>query len=217
VTTPADLVREACGLLAGYMGTLERLVAEPATRGGTGSTGYVSVRVAETPEPWNAPAGRALMDAHEGARRLEAVLRYALHGHPGQRRGGSTGNTLAALDAIPRLAAGLDTDAEALAARIVERWVNEARSVPAIDEAQRWRYVQGRRCPYCKCGSLKVALDARNQPAGRVECHSHPSVGCRDGNGRRPAATMGTSGRGEPELRWDDGLTETVPDLTVET
>jgi hypothetical protein len=27
---------------------------------------------------------------------------------------------------------------------------------------------------------------------------------------------MGTSDRGEPELRWDDGLTETVPDLTVE-
>jgi hypothetical protein len=213
LTTPADLVREACGLLAGYMGTLERLVAEPATRAGTGSTSYVSVRVAETPEPWNAPAGRALMDAHEGARRLEAVLRYALNGHPGQRRGGSTGNTLAALDAIPRLAAGLDADAEALAARIVERWVNEARSVPAIDEAQRWRYVRGRACPYCGCWTLKVLLDAAGRPAGHVECHSHPSVRCADGNGLRPAAAMGTDERGRAALMWADGRVETAPDL----
>ena len=30
---PADLVREACTLLAGYMDVLERLVAEPSAEG----------------------------------------------------------------------------------------------------------------------------------------------------------------------------------------
>jgi hypothetical protein len=203
-------VREACGLLAGYMGTLERLVAEPAARG---DAGYMNARVAEVPEPWNAPAGRALMDAHEGTRRLEAVLRYTLNGHPGQRRGGSAGNTRAALDAIPRLAAGLDEDAEAAAARIVEQWADEARAVPGIDEAQRWRYVRGRYCPYCRCAALQVLLDAAGRPTSHVECHSHPSVRCADENGRRPAADMGTDDRGVPCLRWNDGRVETAPDL----
>jgi hypothetical protein len=211
LATPADLVREACDLLAGYMTILERLVAEPAVRDAT--AGYTAVRLAETPEPWNAPAGRALMDAHEGARRLEAALRYVQSGHPGPRRGGSPGNTMAALAAIPKLAAGLDEDGEAAAARLVERWVSQARAVPAIDEAQQWRYVPGRRCPYCTLYTLKVLLDDRGRPAGRIECHSHPSVACRDGNGMRPSAAMGTNDRGVPELQWADGLTETAPDL----
>jgi hypothetical protein len=105
LATPADLVREACGQLFSLMGTLEELVAEPAST--QNAAVGMSPRPADTPEPWDASVGRALMDGHEGVRRLEAVLRYTLNGHPGQRRGGSTGNTLAALDAIPKLAAGL--------------------------------------------------------------------------------------------------------------
>lgn len=213
MATPADLVREACDLLAGYMGTLELLVAEPATPDGPAG---ITFRHAETPEPWHAPTGRALMDAHEGVRRLEAVLRYALNGHPGQRRGGSTGNTMDALAVIPRLAAGLDEDAEASAARVLERWVNEARSVPAIDEAQQWRHLRGRACPYCKLRTtLKVLLDARRRPTDHVECRAARSVCCFDANGRRPVATISTDARGVPQLEWADGLIETVPGLDV--
>src|SRR6478752_1967420 len=131
------------------MGTLELLIAEPSAA--QNAAVGMSPRPADTPEPWDATVGRALMDGHEGVRRLEAVLRYTLNGHPGQRRGGSTGNTTAALAAIPRLAAGLTEDDEAVAARIIERWVNAARAVAAIDEAERWRPVPSRACPYCRC------------------------------------------------------------------
>ncbi len=205
---PVDLVREACVLLASYLPVLERLVAEPSST--ANAAAGMSPRPPDSPEPWNAPAGRALMDAHEGTRRLEAALRYAVTGHPGSRRGGSPGNTAAALAAIPKLAAGLDKDAEAAAVRILDRWANEARAVRAIDEAQQWRSLRSRPCPHCRCYFLKVLLDAAGRPSGHVECFT---VGCQDGTGARPVAAMGTDDRGRPVLAWADGLTETVPDL----
>ena len=171
MTNPADLVREACDLLSGYMGTLELLVAEPAST--QNAAVGMSPRPADTPEPWDASVGRALMDGHEGVRRLEAVLRYALNGHPGPRRGGSAGNTTAALDAIPRLAAGLTEDVEAASRRYLEHLINEAQKVRAIDEAEQWRPVPSRPCPYCRCYFLKVMIDSRGQPAGRVGCFGH--------------------------------------------
>jgi hypothetical protein len=171
VTNPADLVREACDLLSGYMGTLELLVAEPSST--QNAAAGMSPRPADTPEPWDATVGRALMDGHEGVRRLEAVLRYTLNGHPGPRRGGSTGNTMAALDAIPKLAAGLDEDAEDATIRVLSRWIGAAQAVAAIDEAERWRPVPSRACPYCRCFFLRVLIDSRGQPAGRVGCFGH--------------------------------------------
>jgi hypothetical protein len=171
LTDPADLVREACDLLAGLMPRLELLVAEPSST--QNAAVGMSPRPADTPEPWDAPAGRALMDGHEGVRRLEAVLRYMVAGHPGLRRGGSTVNTHQALDAIPRLAAGLPENIEAASVRYLEHLANEARAVQAIDEAERWRPVPSRACPYCRCYFLKVLEDARGQPAGRVGCFGH--------------------------------------------
>lgn len=205
LATPADLVREACDLLGGYLDVLEGLVAEPS---GDGPAPSMRGRLAETPEPWNAAAGRALMDGHEGARRLEAALRYALNGHPGVRRGSSAANTAAALAMIPKLAAGLDPDAEAAAVQILDRWINAARCVPAIDEADRWRPVPRRACPRCGCYALRVALDARGQPTTQVACFGHLA----DGTPCRGTATMGTDRTGWPVLAWADGRTETAPE-----
>ena len=171
MTDPADLVQEACDLLAGYLPRLEELLAEPSST--QNAAAGMSPRPADTPEPWDAPVGRALMDSHEGVRRLEAVLKYMVAGHPGARRGGSEGNTIAALDAIPRLAAGLPEDAGASSVRYLERLINGARAVQAIDEAERWRPVPSRPCPYCRCYFLRVLEDARGQPAGRVGCFGH--------------------------------------------
>ena len=210
MANPADLVQEACDLLARYIPVLEDEVAEQSAEGPAPG---MTARRAETPEPWNGPAGRALMDAWEGIPRLEAALRYALNGHPGARRGGSAGNITAAMAAIPKLAAGLAEDGEARAARYLERLINEARRLRAIDEAEQWRYIRGRPCRYCKCISLKVLLDAAGRPTGRVECHTWPSVRCTDGNGYRPVATMGTDDRGVPGLKWADGQWEPAPDL----
>jgi hypothetical protein len=201
LATPADLVREACDLLSGYMGTLELLVAEPAST--QDAAVGMSPRPADTPEPWDAPVGRALMDAHEGARRLEAVLRYTLNGHPGPRRGGSTGNTTAALAAITNLAAGLPQDVEDATIRMLNRWIGAAQAVAAIDEAERWRPVPQRPCPYCRCYFLRVLIDSRGQPAGRVGCFGHLPSGepC-----RAAWATLA-------EIAQDLEAAETVPDL----
>jgi hypothetical protein len=207
VADPADLVREACTLLAKYLPQLERLVAEPSAEGPAPG---MTARSAAAPLPGNPQAFNALMTPWEGAPRLEAALKYAVTGYPGLRRGGSAGNVAAALGAIPRLAAGLGEDGEAAAVRILDRWINEARAVPAIDEAQQWRPLRSRPCPHCACYFLKVLLDAAGRPTGHIECFT---VGCRDGNGLRAVAAMGTDAHGRPVLAWADGLTETVPDL----
>jgi hypothetical protein len=203
---PADLVREACTLLAGYMDVLERLVGESSSTQNA-SVG-MSPRPADSPEPWDAPAGRALMDAHEGVRRLKARLLFEKNGHPGMRHGSSARNTEIVLDAIPKLAAGLDKDAEGAAVRILDRWINEARAIPAIDEARRWRTLpRPRVCPYCGCWFLRADMDARPVT---VTCFT---VGCQDRNGLCPVATMGTDAHGRPELAWADGLRELALDL----
>lgn len=205
---PADLAREACALLAGYLPVLERLVAEPSSAPG-GAAG-MTPRAADAPEPWDAQAGRALMDSLEGVRRLKAALLYALSGHPGVRHGMSEGNTAVVLAAIPKLAAGLDRDGEAAVVRMLERWINEARSARGIDEAEQWRPLRSRACPYCGCWFLRVLLDEAGHATSHVECHA--ACCCGDGNGLRPVAAMGTDDHGRPVLAWADGLVETVPD-----
>ena len=206
MANPADLVQEACDLLARYFPVLESLVAEPSAEGPAPG---MTARRAETPEPWNGPAGRALMDGHEGVRRLEAVLRYMVAGHPGARRGGSTLNTHKALDAIPRLAAGLPEDVGAAAVHVLNRWIGEAEALGAIDKARRWRTLPSpRTCPYCGCWFLRADMDARPVT---ITCFAVACPG--DGNGLRPVATMGTDGHGVPVLAWADGMTEIVADL----
>jgi len=225
LATPADLVRDNCTRLAAYHPRLEELVTgQPSPAGGPAG---MAPRPGEAPFPGDAQAFAALMIVWEAVFRIEERLHdedagtwdgYDLPDYPRRRRpGNSTGNFLAALDAIPKLAAGRDEDLEAWAARALERLSNVIRAHPAIDEAQQWRHLRGRACPYCGCvTTLKVLLDARHRPTDRVECFAGARATgerCLDGNGRRPVATIGTNARGVPELRWDDGLTETIPDL----
>jgi hypothetical protein len=214
LTTPADLVREACDLLAGYLPQLARATPEPdaAAFAAPGMT----ARPPAAPLPGNAAALYALTGIHATARQLEGILKYAAGARrPGLLavRGGSDANTLAALDSITSLVAIADDELYRMVISELDARVNDARSVAAIDEAQRWRYLRGRACPYCGCWTLKVLLDAAGRPAGHVECHSHPSVRCADGNGLRPAAAMGTDERGRAALMWADGRVETAPDL----
>lgn len=213
MATAADLVRDSCGQLAAYRDRLEREVTEPSS-----SQGGMAPRPADAPFPGDAQAFAALMVIWEAIPRLRARLLYELTGHPGMRHPGEPG-FLDALAAIPKLAAGLDEDTETWAASALEWLVDVARRVPAIDEAQKWRYVRGRACPYCGCWAvLRVRLDANSDPTSHVECHAAPvvrngkTVWCIDGNGMRPVAAMGTDDRGRPVLQWADGLCETAPD-----
>jgi hypothetical protein len=172
-----DLVRDNATLLAGYLPLLEDEITEPTSP--SGSVG-MSPRPADAPLPGNAQAFDVHMVITEAVPRLEAAIRRAIAGHPGLRRGGSAGNFLKALESVVSLSGGLDEDGEAAAARILERLSDLARRLPDIDEAQRWRPVPSRACPYCGCFFLRVLEDARGQPAGRVECFGHTEAGpCR--------------------------------------
>ena len=181
MAAPADLVRASAAELAGYRDRLEGLVAEPSAPGGAGAG--VAPRAAEPPLPGNAPAFAALMVIWEAVPRLEAAIRLAVAGHPGGRRPSSERHFLEALESVVALSGGLGEDGEALAARALERLADLARRVPDIDEAQRWRPVPQRPCPSCGCYFLRVLIDARGQPAGRVECFGHGGDGvpCRAG------------------------------------
>ena len=174
---PADLVQEACDLLAGLMPRLRRETIEPSAEGSApGMTG----RPAAAPVPGNPPAFFAYTSIQSSARWAEELLLYAVGASKrDEARGGSDANTIRVLtEVIPKLAAGLDGDeAYGMVLRELDRRVNEAQKVRAIDEAEQWRPVPSRPCPYCGCFFLKVMIDSRGQPAGRVGCFGHTGPG----------------------------------------
>ena len=207
---PADLVREACTLLAGYLPVLEREMAEQSAEGPAPG---MHARMAAAPLPGNAPAIFALTGIDASARNLEGILLYAAgkrRAGPLAVRGGSGPNTEQALKAITRLFAKAegDHDLERLVMSELEQRLNETRCVRAIDEVRRWRPLPGRPCPYCKSGWLKADMDGRPVV---IACFYGYCPG--DGNGLNATATMGTDDSGVPCLAWADGLVETVPDL----
>jgi hypothetical protein len=169
---PADLVREACDLLAGLMPRLRREDAEPSAEGfAAGTIGRHTV----APVPGNAPAFFAYTSIQSSARWAEELLLYAVGaGKRDEVRGGSDANTIRVLtEVIPKLAAGAGDEAFRLVISELERRLDEARSVRAIDEAEQWRPVPSRACPSCRCFFLRVLLDSRGQPMGRVGCFGH--------------------------------------------
>lgn len=210
---PDDPVAAACQALAEYLHRLEHLVWQADTDGGS-PAGLVS-RHAAAPLPGNPAALMALMDAWEGVPRLEARVMYALFGHPGRRRGGSAGNMAKALRHLPDLATDLSDDDVGRVIAALDRWINGARAVRAIDETHRWRPLPRRagealppRCPVCLCFQLRVDIDARPM---LVQCRV---PGCEDKTGERPVAFLTTDPGGRPQLAWNDGTVETAPDLT---
>jgi hypothetical protein len=208
VTNPADLVQEACDLLADILPRLARETAEPSAEGPAPG---MHARAAAAPLPGNAPAFYARTGIDATARQLEGVLKYAAGARrPGPLavRGGSAANTLEALDAICGLIAIADDDLYRLVISELEQRLNEARQVRAIDEAEQWRPVPSRACPYCGCFFLRVLIDARGSPTGRIECFGHRESGapCR--------ATWPSLADIVPDLARAAELGETVPDLT---
>jgi hypothetical protein len=183
----------ACTGLAALLPAAAALITEP-DEDGTAGSGQPGTR-----PPWNSAAAAAVMDAHEGVRRLEASMRYAVTGHTGPKRGGSDANTMAAIKAIEALSHAVTGDDAAMAARILERWTRKIRELPAVDEAESWRRIPAT-CPYCGFGMLRVA--ARS---GQVTCLRYGT--CTDSDGRHPAGHMDVSAlTGDPLIRWNDGL-----------
>lgn len=187
----------------GLLGQLDDLISTPQAQ--VGDAGPIShAKIVGSPAPWHDQAGMALMVIHEGARRLEASMRRDVAGKLGDRRGGSYGNTAAALESIVRLAYGLDDERVEKAGAIVARWVRLAWLV--LGEEERWRGLPRQpgqlppACPYCSTFSLRIL--------GRgpeVRC-VNPE--CRDRRGRRPNGRVDTAAhtqQGHDAVVFDDG------------
>jgi len=190
--TSADLAA-SCADIAGWLTVARALTGQPDASGTT-AHGQPASR-----PPWNSAAANAVMDAHEGLRRLEASLRLAVTGQPGHRRGGSDASTAAAITAIEALGTAVTVPAMAAAARILDRWSLQIQELPAIDKHEPWRRV-GTACPYCGFGMLRVR--ARS---GEVTCLRYGI--CRDSEGHHPVGRLDVSQlTGDPLIRWNDGL-----------
>lgn len=200
-------MREACTLLAVLLPRLEDECAEPSAGGpATGTIG----RAAAAPVPGNPPAFFACTSIASSARWAEELLLYAVGASArdvNTRRGGSDANTVRVLtEVIPKLAAGLDGDeAYGLVLRELDARLDEARRLPAIDEAKLWRPLPSRPCPSCGCFFLRILLDAAARPTGHIECFGHLPSGapCR--------AAWASLADIVPDLARADALT--VPDL----
>jgi len=186
---------EACADLAGWLPAAAALLAEPDAGDTTAGGGPAT---ASRP-PWNSEVAAALYDAHEGVRRLEASLRLAVTGRAGRRRGGSDGNTLAALDAIGSLGEAVGTGAASVAARLLGRWTTAWEQLPAVDLTETPRKVTAR-CPYCDFPMMRVF-----PRSGRVTCLRFGN--CEDSDGNHPVGHLRASRLdGSACVEWADGL-----------
>lgn len=188
-----DGLTESCADLRHWLPIAQELTTEP-DQDGTATGGKPGSR-----PPWNPSAANAAMDAHAGLRRLEASMRLAVTGHTGTMRGGSDGNTSAAIAAIEALGNALSVEAMTVAAHVLDRWSVAIQQLAAVDKVERWQRVQGAACPYC--GNTMLRLSPR---AGRVTCLRFGA--CFDGDGQHPVGFVQQGLDGTPLVAWSDGL-----------
>ena len=202
--TPAEEIPALVAELLPLLDQLRALLTEQVADATRGSTQHH--KVTGSPAPWHPEAGPVLMTIHAGARELERDLRYHVTGRMPEERGGSDGNTAAALDSIVRLVHGVPDDHARDARRDLDRWIEQAKQVRDIGEAERWIPIHvpaghlPPECPYCKTFSLRVA-----QESGRVRCANQV---CEDGEGNRPSGRIDKNRlNGSAMLVWADGRT----------
>lgn len=202
--TAAEEIPTLVTELRPLLGQLAELLPEQVADATRGSGQHH--KVTGSPAPWHPEAGPVLLTIHAGVRELEADLRYHVTGRTGAARGGSDGNTAAALDAIVRLVHGVPDDAAHDAARRLGGWIEAARRIRDVGESERWIPVHVPKgqlppsCPYCKTFSIRVA-----QESGRVAC-ANPK--CEDEKGKRPRAHIEKNRLdGSAVMVWADGRT----------
>ncbi|MEV1245125.1 hypothetical protein [Nonomuraea sp. NPDC049750] len=202
-TGPAAEVDLLVAELKQLLPRLHELLPEPVADATKGSMQHH--KVTGSPAPWHAEAGPLLMTIHAGVRELELDLRHHVSGRLGEERGGSDGNTAAALDSIVRLVHGVDDEMARDARNRLDRWIEQARQVRDIGESEKWIPIRVSKglppaCLYCKTFSLRVA-----QESGRVRC---VNLKCEDGEGNRPAGRIDKNQMdGSAMLVWADGRT----------
>jgi hypothetical protein len=216
-------VSDACANLTAQLD----LYAEYETRNGAASAGLfalsclLSERDIDPSEgvakgyrsapPWNQRSADALLDAHELVRRLEASIRLYVAGRTGRKRGGSDGNTRAALKAIAAMSSSVPPDAAREAARLLNRAATRIEQLAAVDTVPTWVSV-GRgpdgaliRCYACGLPTLRFA-----RTSGIVIC-IFPA--CPGGDDQMPVQGHVEVSRftGEAVLAFRDGNTMSAP------
>lgn len=178
---------------------LELLVTVKPTRPSGGFHGKVDF----SQPPWYAPVAHAITDLHAFSRQAEREIRGEL-GLPRRERGGSAGNTAAALGALTAHAHRLDDGTVLAYTRKLERWSRTAKAALNITELpKRLPRQPGQaepECPFCSRHTLRARpLD------GLIFCIDKE---CTDEAGNRPRARLEFSkiGSGGMVLVWQDGI-----------
>jgi hypothetical protein len=176
---------EACADLQAWLPVAAALITQPDTQPAIGRTQPGSQ------PPWNTAVANILTDIHAGVRDLEQDFRYQVTGTTATR-GGSDGNTLAAIDAITRLAEALTRDHASHAAWLFDQYITQIRQLPSVDLERPWRTIPGP-CARCIRPMLRYQESGHGQPA-RLRC-----LGCC----RQARIVEGTVSDGCVE--WEDG------------
>jgi hypothetical protein len=152
---------------------------------------------------WNTRAALLFLEVHEGIRELEQNAKYMMSGRI-RTRGGSDGNTSAALEGLPGLLSAAEHDVALMVARKLEAWAFRARLVLGeVEPFSRLPRLPGQGdppCPWCQRQTL------RYRPySGIVKC---VNPACQDSQGNQPQGTLDIGQySGEPVLAWADGST----------
>ena len=161
-------------------------------------------KVSHSPPPWYAPVANAILDLHALSRKLEAGLRYEMS-LPPKKRGGSSANTIKALEAILRLCEGTDDFSVHLSKKELKSWSSRAEASLGMREMPRRLPRQPGMpepaCPGCKNHTLRMHpydLDGR----GNIRCITPD---CKDEKGNRTSAQLEYF-HGEMVFRWSDGM-----------
>ena len=177
---------DACAELAAWLPAAEALITAPDAQGSAGR-GQPSSRF-----PGNSAAFNAVMDAAQGAIRLEASWRSGV-----LRPYSATG---AVLQSIVRLSYAVTEGEQHQAVVLVGRWTMQILQLAAVDREERPQRVAAM-CPYCHFGMLRVF-----PRSGRVACLRGAGA-CQDANGNPPQGHARHSRLdGTPQIEWQDGL-----------
>ena len=202
---PASMHSRVSAAVEKLVPLIEQLEAElphkpvtPAGRSSQGGHGPLA--------SWNTPAAMLIMEIHAGVREIEQDVRYMLSGHL-RTRGSSHENTLAALNGLPSICAGIDYSQALRVAQKLEKWIWRARlTLGQVEAFSRLPRMPGQPeipCPYCRASTLRF-----RPTKGLVRC---VNPDCVDGNGRRPAARVEVGDFSQqPILAWADGGTGLV-------
>lgn len=178
---------------------LEVVIAVKPSGGSSGFHGKVD----HSQPPWHAPVANAIMDLHALAREMEAWLRLS-QGLPRRPRGGSSENTVRALNAVVRLSEGAADGTVRGHTRDLESWIRRARvalcEVEMPKQLPRAPGAGDPKCPFCGCHTLRMV-----PLAGEVFCINPGCPG--DEDGRKPRAHLEFSVHvGDWVLVWQDGI-----------